>query len=266
MWNQGLKQWRIESFSNLSQRNPSFLSFLFSLGALTSQDRCSVMLNMLWPLKYWRAFRHLVCSLSVPRRPWTRVTCFHRMKAATSSHQLYRRPTSTPPHITRLLWANTTSPPWTHPAATCTADARTHSSCFLRADHGYAPSSVHADALENAWIHRKAERIIYNDAGKWCSDKMGPCSLLVAFPFLNVITGSADHMRRNNYRLTLTKHAYFLQCRRARGILGSSSNWIVTYYFMCRRLCVVFIIKKRQAELALSRKAWRLPDSCDVSQ
>lgn len=115
----------------------SISGFLFSLGALTSQDRCRMMQNMMWPLKYWRDLQYIVSSLSVllsvPRRLWIRTTCFHQTKAATSSHQRYLRPTSTPPHITHLLWANTTSLPWIHLAATCTADARTHISCFLRA-------------------------------------------------------------------------------------------------------------------------------------
>lgn len=49
---------------------------------------------------------------------------------------------------------------------------KTHSHtyhAFLGAcDHGYIPLSVHADALENAWIHRKVERItcISKDEGK----------------------------------------------------------------------------------------------------
>lgn len=82
------------------------------------------------------SYTHFLCFLSVPRRLWIRTTCFHQMKAATSSHQLCRKPTSTPPRITHRLWASTTSLPWIHPAATCTADAKRHTlkyiSCFLR--------------------------------------------------------------------------------------------------------------------------------------
>lgn len=143
MWNQSLKQLRIVTFSNLSQRNPSFLSFLIFLVPSFPSERWHHMTTAEWCktcCSLWNIEEtfdilcaHFLCFLSVPRRLWIRITCFHRMKAATSSHQLYRRPTSTPPHITRLLWANTTSPPWIHPAATCTADARTHISCFLRA-------------------------------------------------------------------------------------------------------------------------------------
>lgn len=145
------KQLRTTNFPNLSQRNwlsfyKSVLSIIlhFPVPSLPS-ERWHQRTTAAWCKTHcglWNieeTFRHLVyslCFLSVPRRLWIRTTCFHQMKAATSSHQLCRRPTSTPPRIIHLLWASTTSLPWIHPAATCTADAKrhtlTHISCFLR--------------------------------------------------------------------------------------------------------------------------------------